>query len=335
MRIKHFLSSFFCLFLIFSIISCEGIIGESDSQSFQLVSFFDLRDRETFIQLTNVESSGVNVHVQIFDVANNCNENDFFDGYTGNDTHVYNLRNIETNDENPSGVVLPQNSYGFVVITLTQGLQEEFFQALIGNFRVIDNNGYEYRTNMLARTGYTSLFEEINPDFTFNYNVQGEVSLSDIVGFTATGSFFENGTFEARAADLTEAWALVDIDILDLNENVFSCRNVIFACTDQDNPLLEELLEYVSNTSKGSSANVASFEYGINDAVPHSKGGELLCPGNNIEEGFVSINVLNWAGTGGMYIGLNNGNGRGSMDSFWVFNRCLVPGSCEENGMMM
>ena len=41
----------------------------------------------------------------------------------------------------------------------------------------------------------------------------------------------------------------------------------------------------VANMS-GDSANVASFEYGINDAIPHSRGGELLCPGNNIAEGF-------------------------------------------------
>jgi len=332
LRIKLLLTNIFCLFLIFSIISCEGIIGESDSQSFQLASFFDLRERETFIQLTNVETTNIRVHVQIFDIENNCNENNFFDEYTGNDTHVYNLRNIESNDGNPSGVILPQNAYGFVVITIAE---EVVNPGLIGNFRVIDNNGFEYRTNLLARalTGFPTAFDAVDSDFTFNFNIQGEVSLSDIVGFVGTSG---NNFFEIAAADLTRSWALLDIDILDLNENVFSCRNVIFACTDQDNPLLESLLEFVPNNNDGgNSANVASFEYGINNAIPHSKGGELLCPGNNIEEGFVNINVLGRFGTGGMFVGLNNGNGRGSMDSFWIFNKCLLPGFCESENMMM
>jgi len=107
----------------------------------------------------------------------------------------------------------------------------------------------------------------------------------------------------------------VDIDILNENEVIFSCRNVIFACTDQDNPLLEELLETVGD------ASVASFEYGINNAIPHSRGGELLCPGNIISEGFVTISPFitrtnNFIG----FIGLNSGNSRGSMDSWWYKN---------------
>jgi len=81
---------------------------------------------------------------------------------------------------------------------------------------------------------------------------------------------------------------------------------------DQDNPLLEALLEEVGN------ANVASFEYGINNAIPHSKGGELLCPGNTISEGFVRLQYLEKGDESEdetiLFIGLNNGNGRGSMD---------------------
>ena len=48
------------------------------------------------------------IHIQIFNVADDlCDENNFFDTYTPNDTHIYNLRDILTNDENPSGVTLP------------------------------------------------------------------------------------------------------------------------------------------------------------------------------------------------------------------------------------
>lgn len=94
---------------------------------------------------------------------------------------------------------------------------------------------------------------------------------------------------------------------------------------------MEELLE------NAETASVASFEYGINNAIPHSKGGELLCPGNTIDEGFVKLTPLDiplevinrnqskpfisfsfpfFVG----YIGLNSGNSRGSFDSFWVNN---------------
>jgi hypothetical protein len=319
MKLKLLSINILCMLLIFSIISCEGFDNESDTKAYQLVSFFDLRDRETFIQITNTEGLDGRIHVQIFNVENNCNENNFFDNFTGNDTHVYNMRDVQTNDGNPSGVVLPENAYGFVVITETVKRP----RSLIGNLRIIDNKGYEYRTNLLARN-FQDTRESTESDFTFNFNVQGAVSLSDIVGFTY--NVYENPD-EVTAADLTRSWGLMDIDILDLNENVFSCRNVIFACTDQDNPRLEELLEDVGN------ASVASFEYGINNAIPHSKGGELLCPGNNIQEGFVNINALEWIGTGGLFIGLNNGNGRGSMDSWWIVNKCITaPFACSDGG---
>ena len=60
-----------------------------------LFYFFDLRERESFIQLTNIDTSDNSiVHIQIFNVADNCNENNFFDVYTPNDTHTYDLRNI-------------------------------------------------------------------------------------------------------------------------------------------------------------------------------------------------------------------------------------------------
>jgi len=101
---------------------------ETDSSEDKLLAFFDLRDRETYIQITNTgvdlnpgqdgDRSGENLrlHVQIFNVDNNCNENNFFDVYTPADTHIYNMRDILTNDGSPSGVVLPENAYGIVSV---------------------------------------------------------------------------------------------------------------------------------------------------------------------------------------------------------------------------
>ncbi len=282
-----------------------------------LFYFFDLRERETFLQLTYNDGFGLGLngiaHVQIFNVANICNENDFFDNYTINDTHVYNMRDIQTNDGKPSGVVLPDGAYGIVAITvLTTNIGSNTF---FGNFRVIDNNGYEYRTN----AQYISAGVADSNDFKyhFNFNQVGGVTLSDVVGITVNRLSDPDFFINYQATNVTEAFNPFDIDIVNNNEVIFSCRNVIFACIDEENPRLKELLELSGE------ASVASFEYGINNAIPHSKGGELLCPGNTISEGVVILSPLpqpigpepfpNFLG----YIGLNNGNGRGSMDSFW------------------
>ena len=167
-----FLILFLPLVLIFTA-SCNRNFGESDTESFQLVSFYDLRERESFVQITNTASTLNRVHVQVFDVGNNCNENNFFDNLTGNDTHVYNLRNIQTNDGNPSGIVLPDGAYGIVVITTVDPEGNAIFtRDLIGNFRAIDNSGFEYRTNSLGLAGLTpNLGEPPQPDWIGKYDV--------------------------------------------------------------------------------------------------------------------------------------------------------------------
>ncbi len=307
-----------------------------------LTYIFDLRERETFIQLTipdtrgfaQGDADGSLAHVQIFDVSNNCNENNFTDAYTINDTHVYNMRDIQTNDGNPSGVVLPDGAYGIVVVTVVTtviGLPVQLV-TLIGNLRILDNNGYEYRTNAQALLDQKSFDPSINPAvfYSFNFNQKGGVTLSDVVGITLIQVMDPTFLFEWVAQPVQGIFSPFDIDIVDNNETIFSCRDIIFSCVNEENPLLEELLTIAET------ANVASFEYGINNAIPHSKGGELLCPGNVISEGTTIlrpeayptsqafIDILDQIDGNGPfffgYVGLNNGNGRGSIDSFWVFN---------------
>jgi len=293
----------------------SGSIGipETDTGDRQQVGFFDLRERETFIQITNTDTNpaGRIIHIQIFNVADNCNENNFNDFYTPVDTHVYNLRDIKTNDGNPSGVVLPPDAYGIIVATYVSSNGSPP-SAMIGNLRIEDNNGYEYRTNLQGPV--RDEFAQ-NRIFTFNFNTLGGVTLTDVVGISLDNIEDFSPPAEVFAADVVNIWRSVDVDILNNNEVTFSCRNVIFSCVDQDNPLLEALLE------DSGDANVASFEYGINNALPHSKGGELLCPGNTISEGFVRLsNIGQGSDTDNiffMFIGLNNGNGRGSLDAMW------------------
>jgi len=299
-------------------------IGETDNAGNQLIGVFDLRDRETFYQITNTDPAGRNIHIQIFNVNDNCNENNFFDAYTPNDTHVYNIRDIVTNDGNPSGVVLPENAYGvFVAEVINISRSED--EIMIGNSRIVDTNGYEYRTNLVD-------FGVFNPEaddeiITFNYNIKGEISLSDVVGLAVDGTDNFNPDGGIDVSDVLDTWAAFDVDIYNNNEVPFSCRNVIFSCVNQDSPLLEALLE------ESGDANVASLEYGINEAIPHSKGGELLCPGNTIDEGFVRLEKIDQGSdTDGefvIFVGLNNGNGRGSMDTAWN-DSCIIENDCDE-----
>jgi len=300
--------------------------------SYFLASFFDLRDRESFIQVTHKGSTSQTVHVQVFTINDNCRENNFFDTFTPNDTHVYNMRNILTNNGNSSGIVLNDGDYGFVVVTAfddtIQFIDEQF--TLLGNFRIVDDQGYEYRTN----SHMVSISEDSPAVFNsgliskFNFNNEEGVILSDIIGFKVTEA--EAGFDFEVSADPLDTYTAWDVDIYDENETPFSCRNVITACVDEDSPRLEELLE------DSGEAAVASAEYGINNAITHSKGSPLLCPGNNIGKGVVTLTPLQSVFTGSQFeesvlVGLNNGNGRGSMD-FAIKDSVLLENESFING---
>lgn len=296
----------------------DDILETDNGEAFQLYCYYDLRDRESFCQVTNISPDNVLLHVQVFNVDDNCNENNFYDSYTQNDTHVYDLRNIITNDNNPSGIDLPDNAYGFVVVTVVDGPGQEAVEGnLIGNFRVVDNSGYEYRSNAQGLDLPSEEPIETTNEYTFNFNEEGGVVFSDVVGITLD----EITTNEVKATSIVDIFTKFDVSVFNNNEIIFSCRDIVFACNDQDAANLSSLLE----TSQSA---VASFEYGINNAFPHSKGAPLLCPGNNVTEGFVRLDLIPpfsdfdiFAG----YVGLNNGNGRGSMDSFWSENFLLQP----------
>ena len=359
---KIFYITFIALFLFSTIQVFSGEQGpfvfdypETDTSEDKLLAFFDLRDRETYIQITNTgvdlrtgddddenDRSGDNItlHIQIFNVDDNCNENNFFDVYTPADTHIYNMRDILTNNGTPSGVVLPENAYGIFsvgVIEADGSGFDEGAELLIGNVRILDDTGYEYRTNITSDNTSGGLEGPEAQEITFNFNTVTGVTLSDVVGinFTEPG-----GGGEIAATDILDINTGWSVDIFNNNEVAQSCRNIIFACVDQDNPLIEELLEEVASGGDFG-ASVASFEYGINNAIPHSRGSELLCPGNITSEGIVRMRLetrvrdregddIDFIG----YIGLNNGNGRGSFDSFWYQNGlfCSTQETCQDVG---
>jgi len=264
----------------------EFPIAETDTTNFQLFSFYDLRARDSFVQVTNTGGQAT-LHVQVFDVSNLCNENNFFDTYTPNDTHIYDMRNIQTNNGNPSGVVMADGAYGFVVVTVVQGNGQPADPSgvIIGNFRVIDNAGYEYRTNSHG-------FNEGDPiggKYFINYTTAGGINKSDIVGITVKELL--SGEVKVAGTSVT-----FDTSIFNNNEVIFSCSDTTFSCTEN------------------------TFEYGINNAIPHSRDKALLCGSNNVPEGFVKLvaipDRISETEAFGGFAGINTGdNSRGSMDS--------------------
>lgn len=262
-------------------------LSETDTNVYQLYSFYDLRERDSFVQVTSPETS-VTIHFQVFDVSNLCTENNFFDTYTPNDTHIYNMRDIQTNNGNDSGVILSDGAYGFVVVTavLAQGQSADTDANIIGNFRVIDNSGYEYRTN--SQNG-TLLSDLSGNRFTFNYTSNGGINESDVIGITVNN--INSGEVTASISGVT-----FDTNLYNNNEVPFSCSDTTFSCME------------------------SAFEYGINDALPSSRDGSVTCGSNNIDEGFVVLDRITSNGTElfAGYVGLNTGgSSRGSMDSMW------------------
>ena len=262
-------------------------LSETDTNVYQLYSFYDLRERESFVQVTSPETN-VTVHFQVFDVSNLCTENNFFDTYTPADTHIYNMRDIQTNNGNDSGVILSDGAYGFVVVTavLAQGQPADTDANIIGNFRVIDNSGYEYRSNSQNGTLLTDLSGN---RFTFNYTSLGGINESDVIGITVNN--VDSGEVTASLSGVT-----FDTNLYNNNEIPFSCSDTTFSCME------------------------SAFEYGINDALPGSRSAGVTCISNNIDEGFVVLDRITTNGTElfAGYVGLNTGgSSRGSMDSMW------------------
>ncbi len=270
----------------------EPGLFDTDGLNAQMVGFWDLRNRNSFAQVTNTSALPITVHVQIFNAASNCLEVDFYDTYTGNDTHVYDLRGIARNDGGPLNIALPDGGFGIIVVTNVAGVfgpaLGNFIEdyVLTGNFRVVDFAGYEYRSNF---DGVPNILTSLANYLTFNFNNVNGNNLSDVVGIVLddTGP----GFFEVVAAG---TFITFDVFLFDQFENPISCDLFTFACT------------------------ASSLDVGINGALPNSRGTGSLCPANFDAVGLVTLFGVNADGdyfTG--FVGLNNGDGTGSMDTWW------------------
>jgi len=288
------------------------LVDQTDTGVNRLVAPWDLRSRHSFIQVTNTSSSRVNIHVQIFDVDSpftTCEECNFDDTLTAFDTHVYDMEDLITNLQGDEVCTDRPGSYGFMVISV-DGI---YNNQLIGMFRIIDDAGYEYRANA---AGSEDRFAALTFDEVVNFSDANGHSLSDLIGIT----YVSTGPDEVYASPgvQTQFGSALGQEVLiyDEDEDDISCSPTTFACA----PLL--------------------FDKGIDNALPNSKGeANRVCSTSILDSntsGWLHLPLAAFICSDPLvgdanniclrepffvgFIGLNNGDGTGSMDSWWETN---------------
>jgi len=321
-KIKYFLVLAVLLVLPMQAMAGFGdtmpLIDQTDTGVNRLVAFYDTRGRDTLIQVTNTSSEKVNIHIQLFDVAGvvqQCEECNVDDMLTAHDTHVYDIENLVTNS-GPGLVPVPfctglatDASYGFMVVSLTSGPTG----SLIGMFRIIDEAGYEYRANAAGTDSRKGSMGYIGDDQVVNFSSANGNNLSDLVGITFvslnTSDVLAHPGISTTFGDIFE-----EILIYDQIEFDTSCSPTTFSCA------------------------VGFMDKAIDNSLPNSKGqvnrvcGTSTLNSNNagwLDLPFSSFNCTDASGVGDGdggcdrepffvgFIGLNNGDGTGSMDSWW------------------
>ena len=257
-------------------------LTQTDLAATQISAYYDLRERKSYVQVTNVTSDTVNIHVQIFQQDRGCSELNFDDTLTANDTIVYDLENMVRNNGTPIPINLQDDSYGYVVVTdRIVDEQTTPTPSLIGNFRIVDDAEYEYRTNMPGSTPLTGTsipgptdLDEIT--FQAFFNTVDNAQYADVVGY-----LFQNNT--TSTVSNFGAGINFDVFVFDLDEEPLSCDRRNFACG-------------------------AVMNYGVNEDYVSSKGNPPVCPGGGIAGGKQEITSKALPnGLNGGYINFENG----------------------------
>lgn len=270
----------------------------------QLIGYWDLRDRDTFFQVTNTSSQDIRIHIQIYDVDNNCFEFNYFDTMTPFDTHVYNVSELDRNNGNELAAPVLTGGHGIMAVTLVNpdgSLNTNPF--LSGNFRIIDESGYEYRTNLAGNgIGFLQFENDFDiiagSEYLSHFNDAGGANHADIIVIGFIPEYF------GPAAGIVPAVGSFSIVKYDENENPISCPDIVLGCP-------------VDTEFGGGTINV-----GINQFFSNSRGGPSLCLGTD-NRGFVEIYTNDFNITEPFFVpltnlivykGINNGAGIGSMD---------------------
>jgi len=301
----------------------QPFISATDAAGFRAVYFWDERNsRDTFLQLSNVSSSSVLVHFQIF-VVNadqaDCLPCDFFDIYTPEDTHVYEIANIAANDGGQACNLALDGKYGAVIISLSIGP----FKSLIGNGRIIDaDGGYEYRYNAHLDRGSQIFFSQtigpLTDEYIVHFNPIQEFNNVDMVGIVYDGLFITDirGDTVNMAPNLSASFGIGGDQIFQFNndEDALSCFPVTFACAPG---LFDRGINPSYPNSQGVLNNACLSS--TNAPGPGPEANFLFMPFDEFDDGANEPDDNDEAQFVG-YIGLNNDDGLGSMDSWWSAN---------------
>jgi len=238
--------------------------GTSQEASSQLIYYYNLlTGGDNYVQVTNTnDTEGVTIHVQIFrsyDIDAEgptppviCDERDFIDFLTPNDTHAYRLmvpnffKNAGETEMLPGestsiDLNSPVQTQGFVVITPVvseSDLSAISFQHMMGSTNMIGQVSF----NAMGRKAVDFATGDIVPDGTpldgttnglvllqpteliFNFEA---VSPADIVGITFADSYGPPGLLGYRVDPGDSTWTTF---IFDWKEDPTSCGTRPVAC---------------------------------------------------------------------------------------------------------
>ncbi len=339
--IQSTLSRFICLMVLALMLAIptvsmaglfQPILDQTDASEDDLVYFWDMRmARQTFVQVTNLGQDTVTVHVQIFNVTSPvtvCEETDFNDQFTAGDTHVYDLGNLVSNNDADGlggvGFSAPaadlDEGYGLLVVSAFLGPQD----SLIGMFRIIDGDSdFEYRTNAAGELRTNALIAGWSYG-VLNFNDVDGANLSDVIGLvyrrvddaSVIASPNIQAVFGYPTGDVTDASP--QIHIFDEFESPTSCSPTTFACAPT---LLDKGIDNFHPNSKGEVNRICNDSVDVGWLfMPFQT---FLCFDEDPDAGNCGFAGRYFVG----FLGLNNGNGTGSMDSWWT------PGDSDESNL--
>jgi len=299
----------FCTLAPMADAGSPGPIQLTDGGADRLVYYFDTRARKSYIQLANLTFTPLTVHVQIWTVNStivSCEEIDFFDSYSAVDVHTYDMSGLVPNDAPPFGLTLAPDAYGFVVISLSSGPSN----SLAGTMRIIDDAGYEYRANAAAPES-TSTDSSAEGYIKFN-NANGN-SFSELIGFTyaeiSPDTVYASPGVRSVFGTLTDT-----ILIHDENENLQSCAPREFNCSDGSANIAIDLSLPNSKGDPGEACLSTTIDASNDSGYLLMPFEDFVCSDPVVGEpdGTCAVNT-HFTG----FIGLTNGGGSGSFDSWW------------------
>ena len=296
-----------------------GTFVGSDRGADRLVYYFDNEgifsldgsQRRTYLQLANIKDTSVEVHVQIW-IGNSsilaCEEYDFFDTLTAFDEHTYDMLNMVYNStSDPIFTGNPfESKFGFVIISVSEGAPK----SIIGSMRILDQAGYEYRTNAVEPRRLTA---RTNLNGLINFTGESGSIHSDLIGITFSETA-ERGTVLSNGVTAVFGGVVDSIYITDENSNRITCSPAVFSCDDDDTINYEIDFSMPGNIPNDKICNTSIITPGNTSGTLVMPFQETRCtnPPVTDDDGNCRFDTY-FAG----FWGLNNGSDRGVFDSWW------------------